>query len=174
MAQLPAEIEGELERLGRSDFLTPQELALLRVIVLASTRGETANLYQKAIAHELGIADSKQVGVIASRLRTKLAEHYRAAPQGALVIELPPRGYVPRFVYRHSTATVDRVQGLIADARQAVDHFEIRLPADCSPEEIKSLLTELSNYYRACGGLGFVVELDAVDIFVQEPVGERR
>lgn len=113
----------ELERLCRLELLSPQERSLLRKIVTATLAGKTTTLYQKQLAGELGIASSAQIGVVASRLRTKLADHYRASPQPLVVqIELPKRGYEARFLYRpRAIAAVNRADLLIADAKVAID-----------------------------------------------------
>jgi len=49
--------------------------------------------------------------------------------------------------------------------------FEIAFSEEFSPAEIKNLLTALSDYYRACGGVGFEVTFEAEEVRVEEPVG---
>src|SRR5262245_42326782 len=91
----------ELERLGHAGFLSRQELRLLSQIVTLTLAHETDRLYQKGLADELGIESPKQIGVVATRLRDKLGDHYRTLPASPLVrIELLPRGYGARFMYR--------------------------------------------------------------------------
>lgn len=117
------EILRELERISQSGLLSPQERALFQLIVQRTVDGDTGRLYQKALADELGIASAKQIGVIATRMRTKLADCYRVS-QGlpAVQIELPERGYEARFFYRPPVfALSDRVQLLVANARAAID-----------------------------------------------------
>ena len=113
----------ELERISQSGLLSPQERALFQRIVQQTVEGDTARLYQKALADELGIASAKQIGVIATRLRAKLAEHYRLSQDlPAVQIELPDRGYEARFFYRPPVfALSDRGQLLVADAKAAID-----------------------------------------------------
>ena len=113
----------ELERLTESNLLSPQERALFRRVVQRTIDGDTGMLYQKALADELGIASAKQIGVIATRLRTKLADHYRVTQSlPAVQIELPDRGYEARFFYRPPVfALSDRVQLLVANAKSAID-----------------------------------------------------
>jgi Tfp pilus assembly protein PilF len=117
------EILHELDRISQSGLLSPQERALFRRIVQRTMDGDTGRLYQKALADELGIASAKQIGVIATRLRAKLAEHYRLTPgTPAVQIELPERGYEARFSYRLPVfALTDRVQLLVANAKSAID-----------------------------------------------------
>jgi hypothetical protein len=117
------EIQRELERISRSNLLSPQERALLQSIVQLTIAGEVSQLYQKALADELGIASAKQIGVIATRLRTKLAEYYRVSQDVPSVqIELPERGYEARFFHRPPLfALSDKVQLLVANAKAAID-----------------------------------------------------
>ena len=111
------EIRRELDRIVEADFLSPQERALLRRIVERTVDGDIGRLYQKALAEDLGIASAKQIGVIATQLRAKLADHYRSS-QGlpAVLIELPDRGYEARFSYRQPAVLAER--GRPAPGRQ--------------------------------------------------------
>ena len=38
--------------------------------------------------------------------------------------------------------------------------FTITFSPELSPEDVKAVLTALSDYYRACGGIGFQVEFE--------------
>jgi transcriptional regulator with XRE-family HTH domain len=48
--------------------------------------------------------------------------------------------------------------------------FDVRFDPGFSPDEVKYLLTALSNYYRACGGVGFEVQIEFEEAPVREPV----
>jgi Tfp pilus assembly protein PilF len=117
------DVHRECQRIAQSGLLSPQERALLEQLVRLTLDDQTGRLYQKALADNLGIASAKQIGVIATRLRTKLADHYRTAQgQPAVQIELPARGYEVRFFYRPPVfALSHRVQLLVANAKAAID-----------------------------------------------------
>ena len=92
------EIVREVERILRSNLLSPQERALFRRIIRRTLEGDTSQLYQKALADELGIANAKQIGVVATRIRSKLADHYRRLPsEPGVQIEVSSRGYEALF-----------------------------------------------------------------------------
>jgi hypothetical protein len=121
MSPSEEEVLRELERVCRLELLSQQERLLLRLIVKATLAGKIETLYQKQLADALGIASSAQIGVVASRLRTKLADHYQS-PETTVQIELPKRGYEARFIYRpRAVAAVNRADLLIADAKVAID-----------------------------------------------------
>lgn len=48
--------------------------------------------------------------------------------------------------------------------------FDIHFDPSFAPEEVKDLLTALADYYRACGGAGFELNLEAQEATVMEPV----
>ena len=48
--------------------------------------------------------------------------------------------------------------------------FDIRFDPSFAPEEVKDLLTAFADYYRACGGAGFELDLEAQEATVLEPV----
>lgn len=116
------EILREFERISLLGLLSPQERDLLRRIVRATMDGDTSKLYQKALADDLGIVSPTQIGVIASRVRSKLADHYRDSQVSSVQIELSKRGYEAQFLYRpRAAARGDRVGLLIANAKSAID-----------------------------------------------------
>ena len=96
---------------------------MLRHIVERTLDNEVRRLYQKALAADLGIDSPKQIGVIATRLRTKLAD-FSARPEMAtgVRIDLPPRGYEARFTRRASSFALDSdALLLVANAKAAID-----------------------------------------------------
>jgi Tfp pilus assembly protein PilF len=117
------EVRLELDRILQADVLSPQERSLLRHIVARTLANDLGRLYQKALATDLGIASAKQIGVIATRLRTKLAEFPARAdgPEGVR-IDLPQRGYEARFSFRASAFTLGSdALLLVANAKAAID-----------------------------------------------------
>jgi DNA-binding winged helix-turn-helix (wHTH) protein len=48
--------------------------------------------------------------------------------------------------------------------------FEIHFDPDFAPQEVKEILTALADYYRACGGAGLALDLEAQEATVTEPV----
>jgi Flp pilus assembly protein TadD len=117
------EIHQELARVSRDGGLAPQERALLQTIVRCTMQGETSQLYQKALADSLGIESAKQIGVLATRIRTKLSEHYGSMPRRpVLEIQLSDRGYEANFIYRPAlTSLSDSALLLVANARASLD-----------------------------------------------------
>lgn len=117
------EVRRELERLSREGVLAPQERALLQTIVRRTIEGSTSHLFQKALADELHIESAKQIGVLATRIRAKLGEHYgRMEPRRLLEIHLTERGYEANFVYLYAqTSLRDSLMLLVANARAALD-----------------------------------------------------
>lgn len=114
----------ELDHLKKSGVLSPQECRLLERVVHYTLLGQVDQLYQKALADDLRIPNAKQIGVLATRIRMKLDEHYRAV-HGALAIkiELPERGYEARFSYRDRPSGLsERSCLLVANAKTAIDH----------------------------------------------------
>jgi Flp pilus assembly protein TadD len=119
----PDEVRQELDRLLREGGLAPQERALLQAIVHHTVQSETGQLYQKALAEAIGIESPKQIGVLATRLRSKLSDHYgRQQAPPLLEIQLRDRGYEAHFAYRPAlTSLSDGALLLVADARAALD-----------------------------------------------------
>ena len=117
------DILGEVARLSHSGTLSPQERTLLRLIVERTLDGRTGLLYQKALADELAIRNARQVGVVATRIRTKLSEYYeRSGDDSVLQISLSDRGYEAFFSFRRATAVLgERAQAAVADAKAALD-----------------------------------------------------
>lgn len=117
------EILGEVARISHSGMLSPQERTLLRLIVERTIEGNTAQLYQKALAEQLSIQNAKQVGVIATRVRTKLAVYYeRSAGGSVLKISLSDRGYEAFFTYPQTTIALSESATLVvANAKAALD-----------------------------------------------------
>jgi hypothetical protein len=116
------EVLRELERISRLGFLSPQERGFLRHVVLATLEQQRERLYQKALAEDLKIEHPLQIGVIGSRIRAKLAEHYADSQVSPVRIDLSRRGYEAVFSYRPHIATRgDRVDILIANAKTAID-----------------------------------------------------
>src|SRR5215218_8824644 len=123
MQPAPEEVRLELDRLLQAELLSPQERSLLRHIVERTVANDLGRLYQKALAADLGIASAKQIGVIATRLRTKLAEFSARpdAPSG-IRIDLPQRGYEARFTWRTGSFALDPdTLLLVANAKAAID-----------------------------------------------------
>jgi len=56
--------------------------------------------------------------------------------------------------YRFPDAT-----GVKGKSEDQVADFEIAFSPDLSPEQARLALTALADYYRACGGIGFEVEV---------------
>lgn len=48
--------------------------------------------------------------------------------------------------------------------------FDVHFDPSFAPEEVKDLLTAFADYYRACGGAGFELDLEAQEATVTEPV----
>lgn len=48
--------------------------------------------------------------------------------------------------------------------------FSIEFDSRFSPDEVKSLLTALADYYRACGGAGFELDFELQEASVREPI----
>ncbi len=48
--------------------------------------------------------------------------------------------------------------------------FEVHFDPSFAPAEVKDLLTAFADYYRACGGAGFELDLEAQEATVTEPV----
>jgi tetratricopeptide (TPR) repeat protein len=117
------EIVQELDRLSKESVLAPQERALLHIIVRSTLSKDTSRLYQKALADDLGIESAKQIGVLATRIRTKLAEHYgQLSRPPSVKILLSDWGYEARFTYQHAQRRLDdSVMLLVAHARAALD-----------------------------------------------------
>ena len=117
------EILGEVARISHSGTLSPQERTLLRLIVERTLDGKTGQLYQKALADDLSIPNAKQVGVVATRIRTKLAEFYaQSAGDSLLQIALSDRGYEALITYRQLTiALSEGAQLAVANAKAALD-----------------------------------------------------
>ena len=118
------EVRRELERLWGEGILAPQERALLRLIVRQTMDGDTSRLYQKALADDLAIHNVKQIGVLATRIRTKLDNHYALleATRPPVQILLSKRGYEARISYSYLRDTLsESAMLLVADARAALD-----------------------------------------------------
>lgn len=117
------EILSEVARISHSGTLSPQERTLFRIVVERTIDGETSQLYQKALADVLDISNPKQVGVVATRIRAKLAEYYaQTAAESSLQISLSDRGYEAFVTYRQpSVALSDRAQIAVANAKAALD-----------------------------------------------------
>jgi Tfp pilus assembly protein PilF len=118
-----AEILGEVARIAHSGVLSPQERALLRLIVERTLDGNTGQLYQKALADELTIENAKQVGVVATRIRTKLSRYYeQATGSSTLHISLSDRGYEALFTYRQTALVLgERARRAVANGKAALD-----------------------------------------------------
>jgi ATP-dependent Clp protease ATP-binding subunit ClpC len=54
--------------------------------------------------------------------------------------------------------------------RNASSDFILTISSDLTPDQIKSTLHALADYYRACGGVGFEIDFQLEDILVGEPV----
>lgn len=117
------EILAEVARISHSGTLSPQERTLFRLIVEHTLDGNTGQLYQKALAEALSINNAKQVGVVATRIRTKLSEYYeRSTADSVLQISLSDRGYEAFFTYRQTTVVLsERAQAAVANAKAALD-----------------------------------------------------
>jgi Flp pilus assembly protein TadD len=123
MTPTPDEIRRELERLISASVLSPQERLLLQTIVRRTLDGETSRLYQKALADDLGIDNARQVGVIATRIRAKLGEHYRRMESPPILqILLSEWGYEAKFAYLYTRRPLsDPLMLHVANARAALD-----------------------------------------------------
>src|ERR1051325_3202912 len=121
------EVLREVARISQSGRLSSQERALFRRIVDHTLAGEAPQLYQKALAEELAMPNAKQVGVVATRLRAKLADYQRApSTDSRLVILLSDRGYEAWISYRQPTYTLsERTQLAVANAKAAIDQRSI-------------------------------------------------
>jgi tetratricopeptide (TPR) repeat protein len=117
------EVLNEVARISQSGTLSPQERTLLRIIVERTLDGDTSQLYQKALADDLAIPNPKQVGVVATRIRAKLADFYAgAATDAPLQIALSDRGYEAFISYRQAAiALSERAQLAVANAKAALD-----------------------------------------------------
>jgi Flp pilus assembly protein TadD len=117
------DIQGEVARVTQSGILSPQERTLFRRIVELTLEGNTGQLYQKGLATELGMPSGKQVGVVATRIRSKLTEYYQQSPGDSLLqIAISDRGYEAWVSYRQPTiALSERLQIAVANAKAALD-----------------------------------------------------
>jgi len=117
------EILGETERISRSGTLSPQERTLFRLIVERTLEGHTGLLCQKALADDLSIPNAKQIGVVATRIRSKLTEYYeRSGGDSALQISMSDRGYEVFFTYRQAPVALGGpAQMAVANAKAALD-----------------------------------------------------
>jgi two-component system nitrogen regulation response regulator NtrX len=73
-----------------------------------------------------------------------------------------------------STDRPVQLASLPPEIRRVIRHdiptdFEIRFSPEFSPDEVKGLLTALSEYYRACGGVGLAMTFEAEHVEVEEP-----
>lgn len=48
--------------------------------------------------------------------------------------------------------------------------FDIHFDPAFEPADVKELITALANYYRACGGAGFELDIEHQEAYVREPV----
>ena len=120
------EILREVARISQSGLLSLQERRLFLRIVERTLEGDTTQLYQKALAEELSIPNAKQVGVVATRIRSKLADYQRSATSSPLQIALSDRGYEAWISYRQPTYTLgERAQLAVANAKAAIDQRSI-------------------------------------------------
>jgi tetratricopeptide (TPR) repeat protein len=116
------EVLREVARISQSGLLSQQERLLLRTVVERTLDSQLDRLFQKALAEDLNMPDAKQVGVVATRLRSKLAEIQRTDTTAAVTITLPNRGYEAWFAYRQPAYAADaRIQLASANARAAID-----------------------------------------------------
>lgn len=63
----------------------------------------------------------------------------------------------------------DSTQDAVFIDNMAGTDFEIQFDPDFSPDEVKDLLTALSDYYRGCGGVGFELNFETEEATVAEP-----
>jgi hypothetical protein len=90
-----------------------------------------------------------------------------------------------KFAYKGSPSTflqgsldtefVDNVSDLLYRMRPVtwLDSSEppvVNFSAEVSPDQLKGVLSALSNYWRSCGGIGLVVETLGEEIQVAEPI----
>jgi hypothetical protein len=116
------EILREVARICQSTLLTPQERTLFRSIVEGTLDGKTSEHYQKALATKLSMPNAKQVGVVATRIRAKLAQHYRDNADSVLQVTLSDRGYEAWVSYRQAPYTLSaRAQLAVANAKATID-----------------------------------------------------
>jgi adenylate cyclase len=119
------EIQDALSRVEGSKLFANSKrlIELLRFVVEAQLRGDTAGLKQTAIGIELyrrdPSYDPKLDGIVrthARRLRERLVTYYRSeGAHDAVVIELPRGGYVPSFRRREVFAGEETVWAGTAD-----------------------------------------------------------
>ncbi len=120
------EILREVARISQSGLLSLQERRLFLHIVERTLEGNTTQLYQKALAEDLSMPNAKQVGVVATRIRSKLADYQRSATHSPLLIGLSDRGYEAWISYRQPTYTLgERAQLAVANAKAAIDQRSI-------------------------------------------------
>ena len=106
----------------RGGLLSRQERALLQRIVERIVDGDTSRLYQKALAEDFGIASAKQIVVIATHLRAKLAGHYhrrrdcRRCRSNCPAAATKPASAIATPCFAERGRPV-----LVADARAAID-----------------------------------------------------
>ncbi len=126
------EVLAEVARISHSGTLSQQERMLLRLIVERTLDGQTSQLYQKALADDLAIPNAKQVGVVATRIRAKLAAYYeRLAGDSLLQVTLSDRGYEAFVSYRQPTIVLsERTQLAVANTKAALDQRTLPGTAD--------------------------------------------
>ena len=85
------------------------------------------------------------------RIATNLAiDHYRMATNPA--------------ERRISSRWAEDLESLLGEPE-----IEISFASDLTEQQIKSTLEAVADYYRACGGIGFEVKFDTIEIAVREP-----
>ncbi len=59
-------------------------------------------------------------------------------------------------------------------ALSARDSFDVRFDARCTPDDVRSTLEALADYFRACGGVGLSVNLELEHLELEELAGAPR
>lgn len=142
-------------------------------IVRASQPG-AAHLAQGAHLRERLRKLRSQMGITTAALAAK------AGVDRSTIRRIESRQRIPTAETVHRIARVlgISVDNLMRDALLPLSEkppdpapdFDIHFDPAFEPEEVKEILTALADYYRACGGAGFELDLEPQEVPVKEPV----
>jgi hypothetical protein len=121
-------------------------------------------------------AEGSTVRATIGRLRKSLADHYAEFPEDAITISIPKGTYVPKFTstklrqgnadYAEATRVLTTALG--EDLSKAA--FELFVDTSITATQMKSALTAIADFYRACGGSGLQLEFEAQSADVTERI----
>jgi hypothetical protein len=154
---------------------------ILKYLVDHSLRGEqvkaiviSAELFGKPYG-----AEGSAVRAAVGRLRESLANYYaNEGTNDSIVIKIPKGSYSAEFLaVRSPSPMAAEVRSAESGAATLVSPQELSSPAfelfideAITSEQIHSALGALADYYRACGGVGLIVEFENQTVEVPEHV----